>query len=83
MVIHFLRTDFAPRVEGLFGGSWAKLLSMGLTLLLGGVLILSFPRLVAFLIAVVFFLGAAMVLSTAYHLWQLERSERGTTIDVD
>lgn len=83
MVTRIIYTEISPQLEAWFGKSWPRILAVGLGLILSGVLVLTFPRLVAFLIALALFLAAAVVLLTAYHLWQLSRSDRATHIKVD
>ncbi|MFB0515482.1 MAG: hypothetical protein ACETWG_02620 [Candidatus Neomarinimicrobiota bacterium] len=83
MVPRFIYTEISPQLESWLGRSWPRILAVGLGLILAGILVLTFPRLVAFLVALVFFLAAAVVLLTAYHLWQLSRSDRKTHIEID
>ena len=83
MVTRIIYTEISPQLEAWFGQSWPRILAVGLGLVLAGILVLTFPRLVAFLIALALFLAAAVVLLTAYHLWQLSRSDHTTHIKID
>ncbi len=83
MFTRTIYTEVSPQLEEWLGRSWQRILTAGLALILAGVLVLTFPRLVAFLVAMVFFLAAAVVLITAYHLWQLSRPGSSAPTDVD
>lgn len=83
MVTRIIYTEISPQLEAWFGQSWPRILAVGLGLVLAGILVLTFPRLVAFLVALALFLAAAVVLLTAYHFWQLSRSGNTTHIEVD
>jgi len=83
MVTRIIYTEISPQLEAWFGESWPRILAVGLGLVLAGLLVLTFPRLVAFFIALALFLAAAVVLLTAYHLWQLSRSDHTTHIKID
>ena len=83
MVTRIIYTEISPQLEAWFGESWPRILAVGLGLVLAGILVLTFPRLVAFFIALALFLAAAVVLLTAYHLWQLSRSDHTTHIKID
>jgi len=83
MVTRFIYTEISPQLESWLGRSWQRILAVGIGLILAGMLVLTFPRLVAFLVALVFFFAAAVVLLTAYHLWQLSRPHRPTRVKVD
>ena len=83
MVTRSIYTEISPQLEAWFGQSWPRILAVGLGLVLAGILVLTFPRLVAILIALALFLAAAVVLLTAYHLWQLSRSDHTTHIKID
>ena len=83
MVTRIIYTEISPQLEAWFGKSWPRILAVGLGLVLAGILVLTFPRLVAFLVAVVLFLAAAAVILTAYHLWKLSRSDHVTQVKVD
>jgi len=83
MVTRIIYTEISPQLEAWFGDSWPRILAVGLGLVLAGILVLTFPRLVAFFIALALFLAAAVVLLTAYHLWQLSRSDHTTHIKID
>jgi uncharacterized membrane protein HdeD (DUF308 family) len=73
MVKRFIYTEISPTLEEWLGRSWQKILAAGLGLILAGILVLTFPRLVALLVALAFFLAAGVILLTAYHMWQLSR----------
>ncbi len=83
MVTRIIYTEISPQLEAWFGQSWPRILAVGFGLVLAGILVLTFPRLVAFFIALALFLAAAVVLLTAYHLWQLSRSDHTTHIKID
>ncbi len=83
MVTRFIYTEISPQLEDWLGRSWPRILAVGIGLVLAGLLILTFPRLVAFLVALIFFLAAAVVILTAYHLWQLSRPDQTTHIEID
>lgn len=83
MVTRFIYTEISPQLEDWLGRSWPRILAIGMGLVLAGLLVLTFPRLVAFLVAMIFFLAAAVVILTAYHLWQLSRSDQTTHIEID
>ncbi|MFC1483761.1 hypothetical protein ACFL6Q_01770 [Candidatus Neomarinimicrobiota bacterium] len=73
MVTRFIYTEISPTLEEWLGRSWQKILGAGLGLILIGILVLTFPRLVALLVALAFFLAAGVSLLTAYHMWQLSK----------
>ena len=83
MVTRIIYTEISPQLEAWFGQSWPRILAVGLGLVLAGILVLTFPRLVAFLVALALFLAAAVVLLTAYRLWKLSRSDHVTEVKVD
>lgn len=83
MFTRIIYTDVSPSIENLIGRSWQKILAAGLILVFAGLFVLTFPRLVAFLVALAFFAAAGLVLMTAFHLWQLSRPERDGAIHVD
>jgi len=83
MVTRIIYTEISPQLEAWFGQSWPRILAVGLGLVLAGILVLTFPRLVAFLVALALFLAAAVMLLTAYHLWQLSRTDHVTEVKVD
>ncbi len=83
MVTRFIYTEISPQLEDWLGRSWPRILAVGIGLVLAGLLILTFPRLVAFLVALIFFLAAAVVILTAYHLWQLSKSGQTTNVEID
>jgi len=83
MVTRIIYTEISPQLEAWFGQSWPRIMAVGLGLVLAGIFALTFPRLVAFLIALVLFLSAAVVLLTAYHFWQLSRTGHTTHTTVD
>jgi len=83
MFTRIIYTDVSPSIENLIGRSWPKVLAAGLALGIAGLFVLTFPRLVAFLVALAFFAAAGLVLMTAFHLWQLSRAERDSSIHVD
>ena len=83
MVTRIIYTEISPQLEAWFGQSWPRILAVGLGLVLAGLLVLTFPRLVAFLVALALFLAAAVVLLTAYHLWKLSRPDHVTKVKVD
>lgn len=83
MVKRIIYTEISPQLEAWFGQSWPRILAVGLGLVLAGILVLTFPRLVAFLIALALFLAAAVVFLTAYRLWQLSRSHHATHVKID
>ena len=83
MVTRIIYTEISPQLEAWFGQSWPRILAVGLGLVLAGILVLTFPRLVAFLVALALFLAAAVVLLTAYHLWQLSRPDNATHVKID
>ncbi len=66
-------TDYSPRLEDWLERSWSKVLALGLSMILAGLVVLIFARLVALLIALALFFGGAMALNSAYRLWQLSR----------
>jgi len=83
MVTRIIYTEISPQLEAWFGQSWPRILAVGLGLILAGILVLTFPRLVAFLVALALFLTAAVVLLTAYHLWKLSRTDHVTHVKID
>lgn len=83
MVKRFIYTEISPTVEEWLGRSWQKILGAGLGLILAGILVLALPRLVALLIALALFFAAGIFLLTAWHLWQLSKSGKGTRIEID
>ena len=83
MVKRIIYTEISPQLEAWFGQSWPRILAVGLGLVLVGILVLTFPRLDAFLVALALFLAAAVVLLTAYRLWQLSRSDHATQVKID
>ncbi len=83
MVTRIIYTEISPQLEAWFGQSWPRILAVGLGLVLAGILVLTFPRLVAFLVALALFLAAAVVLLTAYRLWKLSRPDHVTKVKVD
>ena len=83
MVARIIVTEISPQVETWLGDSWPRILAVGLGLLLAGVVILALPRLIAALLAIVFFVAASLVLVTAYHLWQLQRTNRASQVEID
>ena len=83
MVTRIIYTEISPQLEAWFGQSWPRILAVGLGLVLAGILVLTFPRLVAFLVALALFLAAAVVLLTAYHLWKLSQTDHVTEVKVD
>ena len=83
MVTRIIYTEISPKLEAILGRSWQKLLAVGLGFILAGILGLLLPRLVAFLVAVVLFLTAAVFILTAYHIWQLSRSDKTTHVKID
>lgn len=83
MVTRIIYTEISPQLESWFGRSWAKILAVGLMLILAAIFVLVFPRLVAALIALGLFLSAGVVITAAVHLWQLSRASQGTSVDLD
>ena len=83
MVTRIIYSEVSPQLEAWFGQSWLRVLSVGLVLALAGILVLVFPRLVAFLVALVFFLAAAVVLLTAYRFWKMGRSDSTEQVSID
>ena len=83
MVTRIIYSEVSPQLEAWLGRSWQKVLAVGLGLILAGIIVLALPRLIAFLIALALFLAAAVVILTAYHLWQLSRPGSETHIDID
>jgi uncharacterized membrane protein HdeD (DUF308 family) len=83
MITRIIYTEISPQLESWLGRSWRRILAVGIGLILAGILVLTFPRLVAFLVSLVFFLAAAVVILTAYHLWQLSRSNVTDHVDID
>ncbi|UCD38561.1 MAG: hypothetical protein JSW54_03530 [Fidelibacterota bacterium] len=83
MVTRIIYTEISPQLQKWLGESWQKILALGIGLILAGILVLVLPRLVAFLIALVFFFAAAVVIMAAYHLWQLSRTGQTTHIEID
>lgn len=83
MVTRIIYSEVSPQLEAWFGQSWPRILAVGLGLVLAGILVLTFPRLVAFLVALTLFLAAAVVFLTAYHLWKLSRTDHVTHTKVD
>ena len=73
MVTRFIYTEISPTLEEWLGQSWKKILGAGLGLIFAGILVLTFPRLVALLIALGFFLAAGIFLLTAWHMWRLSK----------
>ncbi|MCH7529420.1 MAG: hypothetical protein IIB43_03625 [Candidatus Marinimicrobia bacterium] len=63
-------TAYTPRLEEWLDRSWSKVLALGLALLLTGIIVMIFARLVALLIALGLFFGGALALNSAYGLWQ-------------
>ncbi len=66
-------TAYTPRMEDYLGRSWSKVLALGLALILAGIIVMIFARLVALLITLGLFFGGAMAINSAYRLWQLSR----------
>ncbi len=64
-------TAYTPRLEDWMDRSWSKVLALGLSLILAGIIVMIFARLVALLIALGLFFGGALALNSAYRLWQL------------
>lgn len=83
MVTRIIYTEISPQLESWFGRSWPKILAIGLVLILAAIIVLTFPRLVAALIALGLFLAAGVFIATAVHFWQLSRAGQGTPIDID
>ena len=83
MVTRIIYTEISPQLESWFGRSWPKILAIGLVLILAAIIVLTFPRLVAALIAPGLFLAAGVIIPTAVHFWQLSRTGQGTPIDLD
>ena len=83
MVTRIIYTEISPQLEAWFGQSWPRILAVGLGLVLAGILVLTLPRLVAFLVALTLFLAAAVVLLTAYRLWKLSQTDHITEVKVD
>ncbi|UCH10330.1 MAG: hypothetical protein JSU61_00085 [Fidelibacterota bacterium] len=83
MVTRIIYTEISPQLEAWLGRSWQKVLAVGLGLILAGIIVLALPRLFAFLIALGLFLAAAVVILTAYRLWQLSRPGGETHTDID
>ena len=83
MVSRIIITEISPQLQKWLGESWPKVLATGLGLVLAGILVLALPRLIAAIIAIALFIGAALVLVTAYHMWQLHTSDEATRIEVD
>ncbi|MEE9466490.1 MAG: hypothetical protein V3W14_13055 [Candidatus Neomarinimicrobiota bacterium] len=76
-------TEYTPRLEDWLERSWSKVLALGLGMVLAGLVVLIFARLVALLIALALFFGAAMALNSAYRLWQLSRERTKEPVDTD
>ncbi len=83
MVTRIIYTEISPQLEAWFGQSWPRILAVGLGLVLAGILVLTFPWLVAFLVAMALFLAAAVVFLTAYRLWKLSRPNHVTQVEID
>ena len=83
MVARIIVTEISPQVETWLGDSWRRILAVGLGMLLVGIAILTFPRLIAALLAIVVFVAASLVLATAYHLWQLQKTSRASEVEID
>ncbi len=66
-------TAYTPRLEEWLDRSWSKVLALGLALILTGIIVMIFARLVALLITLGLFFGGAVALNSAYRLWQLSR----------
>ncbi len=73
MFTHTIWTAYTPRLEDWLDRSWSKVLALGLSLILAGIIVIIFARLVALLITLGLFFGGALVLNSAYRLWQLGR----------
>lgn len=66
-------TAYTPQLEEWLDRSWSKVLALGLALILTGIIVMIFARLVALLITLVLFFGGALALNSAYRLWQVGR----------
>ena len=75
MVTRIIYSEFSPRIESIMGRSWSRVGAMGLGFVFAGMFVLTFPRLIATLIALGLFLTAGTILVTAYHLWQMNKAE--------
>jgi hypothetical protein len=82
MFTRVIFTDVSSQFETWADKSWSKILAGGLTLLLAGIFVLAFARLVAFLIALALFAAAGFALKSAWMLWKAT-TEEVTHIEVD
>ena len=83
MVKRIIVTEISPQLQRWLGESWPKVLATGIGLVLAGIFVLALPRLVAAILAIAIFIAAALVLVTAYNLWQLHTSDQANRIEVD
>ncbi len=83
MFTHTIWTAYTPRLEDWLDRSWSKVLALGLSLILAGIIVMIFARLVALLITLGLFFGGALVLNSAYRLWQLSREVATDQTNVD
>lgn len=75
-------TDASTQFETWADNSWSKILAGGLALLLAGIVVLVFARLVAFLIALALFAAGGFAVKIAWQLWQAS-TEEVAHIEVD
>ncbi len=75
MFTRVIFTDVSSQFETWADRSWSKILAGGLALLLAGIIVLIFARLVAFLLALALFAVGGFAVKIAWQLWQASTEE--------